>query len=104
MRRLPHLYWFVACVYVQRVSLSPVSITDQSPFDTCIWVILNLARLPILLVVILHGDILYATAGSVHHMGELLQPAAWQTLITAGEVLIRKNEKLNILRGRIATR
>lgn len=46
--------------------------------------ILNPAGVPIVLVLILGGGILYATTRSVHHMGELLQPAAWQTLITAG--------------------
>lgn len=41
------------------------------------------AGAPIVLVVIRRADILYATTRSVHHMGELLQPAAWQTLINA---------------------
>lgn len=58
------------------VPLSPVSITDQSPFDTGIWVISHPAGTPVVLVVTLHGEILYAATRSVHHMGELLQPAA----------------------------
>lgn len=74
MRPFPHLYG--SYVYLLTVSLSLVSITDQSLFKTCVWV-------QIALVVILRGEILSATTRSVHLMDELLQPAAWQTLITA---------------------
>lgn len=70
--------WF-ECLLVEGF-LSPISITDPSLFDMCIWVILNPAGVPIVLIIILCRDILYATARSVHHMGELLQPASWQRL------------------------
>lgn len=74
---MPYLIYMV---YLWRLSLSPISITGHSPFD--IRLILSLAVVPIVLVVILCGEILYATIRSVHHMDELLRSAAWQTFIT----------------------
>lgn len=94
----------MACMFTCRgFFLSPISISDPSTFDLCSWVILNPTGVPIVLIVILCGGILYTTTRSVHHMGELLQPAAWQTLITATASPDQNNGKLNILRGKIPT-
>lgn len=103
MRCLTLFKWSV-CLLVELFFLSylsPISITDPSAFDACIWVIWTPAVVSIVLIVIPCEDILYASARSLHHAGELLQPAAWQTLITAGASLDQNNGKLNILRGRI---
>lgn len=74
--------WFI-CLLVEGFCCHPYSslVSRQPPFDLCIWVILNLAEVPIFSCC--HSVWRYFLCLHQIIMGELLQPAAWQTLITA---------------------